>query len=293
MANRLLAWIRRLLSFAVDREWVQANPAWRMAKPGEEKSRDRVLTREDLRTLWAALQETEAVTKGGRPLPRLSETLNDLFMVMLLTAQRGGEVARMRWQDIDLERGTWMIPAEASKNADPHHVPLTALAVTILRRRLRDRDEWFVFSNHRHTCVADRAKKAASELCRGLTFAFRAHDLRRTAASYMGEAGVDGFHIAHVLNHHSVTHSSVTAIYDRYRYDKEKRMALETWAAVLAGIVSARHDSQPRAARRAPAARRRPHPQNLTGRETALFRQRGAGMAGPLRRLSLVKGART
>ena len=53
----------------------------------------------------------------------------------------------------------------------------------------------------------------------------------------MGEAGVDRFHIAHVLNHRSVTHSTVTAIYDRYRYDKEKRAALEKWAEVLSGIV--------------------------------------------------------
>jgi hypothetical protein len=53
----------------------------------------------------------------------------------------------------------------------------------------------------------------------------------------MGEAGVDRFHIAHVLNHRSVTHSTVTAIYDRYRYDKEKRAALEKWAEVLFEIV--------------------------------------------------------
>ena len=95
-----------------------------------------------------------------------------------------------------------------------------------------------MFSNHRHTCVADRAKKAAAILCKGgVSFHFRAHDLRRTAASCMGEAGVDRFHIAHVLNHRSVTHSTVTAIYDRYRYDKEKRAALEKWAEVLSGIV--------------------------------------------------------
>jgi hypothetical protein len=53
----------------------------------------------------------------------------------------------------------------------------------------------------------------------------------------MGETGVDRFHIAHVLNHRSVTHSTVTAIYDRYRYDKEKRTALEKWASVLKEIV--------------------------------------------------------
>lgn len=96
----------------------------------------------------------------------------------------------------------------------------------------------YVFSNHRATCLAARAKKAAAILCNGgVSFHFRAHDLRRTAASYMGEAGVDRFHIAHVLNHRSVTHSTVTAIYDRYRYDKEKRAALEKWAVVIAEIV--------------------------------------------------------
>jgi integrase len=172
-------------------------------------------------------------------------------MVMLLTAQRGGEVCRMRWQDVDLERGVWMIPAEASKNADPHRVPLTAGVVAILKRRQARGDDVYVFSNHRHTCVAARAKKAAAELCRGLPFQFRAHDLRRTAASYMGEAGIERFHIAQVLNHRSVTHSTVTAIYDRYRYDKEKRAALETWASLLAQIV------RPAAVSRSASAQRR------------------------------------
>jgi hypothetical protein len=48
----------------------------------------------------------------------------------------------------------------------------------------------------------------------------------------MGEAGVDRFHVAHVLNHRSLTHSTVTAVYDRYRYDKEKRAALEKWTSL-------------------------------------------------------------
>ena len=48
---------------------------------------------------------------------------------------------------------------------------------------------------------------------------------------------MDRFHIALVLNHRSVTHSTVTAIYDRYRYDAEKRAALERWAVLLDAIV--------------------------------------------------------
>jgi integrase len=117
-------------------------------------------------------------------------------------------------------------------------VPLTPMVLEVLERRSTNRDDRYVFSTQRCTCVADRAKKAAAILCNGgVSFHFRAPDLRRTAASYMGEAGVDRFHIAHVLNHRSVTHSTVTAIYDRYRYDKEKRAAIERWAKELDRMV--------------------------------------------------------
>lgn len=239
-ANRVLQRVSAMFTFAVDQDWIESNPAWRIKKPGREHSRDRVLTRDELRELWAALHETEATNPDGTPKPRLSQALNDMLVVMLLTAQRRGEVCTMRWSDVDLVTGWWTIPSESSKNADPHRVPLTPMVLDILKHRAKaeDCDERYVFSNRRATCVADRAKKAAAVLCKGgVSFQFRAHDLRRTAASYMGEAGVDRFHIAHVLNHRSVTHSTVTAIYDRYRYDKEKRAALETWAAVLIEIV--------------------------------------------------------
>jgi integrase len=145
----------------------------------------------------------------------------------------------MQWRDVDLSTGWWLIRAEDAKNSDAHRVALTALALEIITRRRGSAGagDQYVFSNHAGSCVADRAKKAASELCRGLSFQFRAHDIRRTVASYMGEAGLDRFHIALVLNHRSVTHNSVTAIYDRYRYDREKRLALETWSDVLQSIV--------------------------------------------------------
>jgi integrase len=271
MANRILSRISAMLTFAMEQDWIESNPAWRIRQPGEERSRDRVLSRDELRELWPALHETEAKNEHGTPKPRLSQTLNDMLIVMLLTAQRRGEVCTMRWQDVDLLTGWWLIPAESSKNADPHRVPLTPMVLKILEHRdkAENRDDRYVFSNHRHTCVIDRAKKAAAVLCKGgVSFQFRAHDLRRTAASYMGEAGVDRFHIAHVLNHRSVTHSTVTAIYDRYRYDKEKRAALEKWAEVLAGIV----DVKP-APTTAPA--RRVRRQNVYEFKPQAFRRAG------------------
>jgi integrase len=151
-----------MLTFAMEHDWIESNPAWRIRKPGDERSRDRVLTRDELRELWPVLHQTEAKNAEGQPLPRLSQTLNDALVVMLLTAQRRGEVCTMRWQDIDLLTGWWLIPAESSKNADPHRAPLTPMVLKILGRREKaeNRDDLYVSSNHRHTCVLDRAKKA-------------------------------------------------------------------------------------------------------------------------------------
>ena len=232
------------------RKGIDHERAWLERLRSEGKSIVEIPERND----WtSAAEATEAAMRSGR-----------------ITAQRRGEVCTMRCKDIDFENRWWTIPSESSKNADPHRVPLTATVLKIVERRAtaKNVDDRYVFSNHRHTCVVARAKKAAAILCKGgVSFQFRAHDLRRTAAPDIGEAGVDRFHIAHVLNHRSVTHSTVTAIYDRYRYDKEKRAALEKWAEVLSGIVEVKpapttapakrtqrqnvYDFKPRALRRA------------------------------------------
>jgi integrase len=249
MGNRLLSRISRLFNFALDREWIDSNPAHRMAPPTKERSRDRVLTASELRELWQALNETTAADAAGHRVNRLSSVVNAAFRAMLLTGQRSGEVCRMRWAEVDLDSGWWTLPGTATKNGSEHRVPLTDRVLDVLGEQLQRArpDAIFVFSTQhrasvpttsrplssRRNSIADRAKKAASFLSRGLTFQFRAHDLRRTAASGMAEAGVPREHIAHVLNHRSVTHASVTAIYDRYTYDREKRAALEAWSRRL------------------------------------------------------------
>jgi integrase len=63
---------------------------------------------------------------------------------------------------------------------------------------------------------------------------FSAHDLRRTAATRMAEIGVPRFDISKVLNH---TDQEVTAIYDHYAYDTEKKKALLKWSRRLEEIL--------------------------------------------------------
>jgi integrase len=64
--------------------------------------------------------------------------------------------------------------------------------------------------------------------------AFTPHDLRRTAATQIAKLGFGAF-VDKVLNH---TDTRVTAIYDRYDYDKEKQKALQAWDRKLIAIVT-------------------------------------------------------
>lgn len=248
MANRTLGVLCRMFNYALDREWVEANPASRIPEPGEEKSRDRVLSDEELCELWAALEtlanaDEESTDKAVLELRRakawLTSSTAQAFQVQLLTAQRPGEVRMMRWANVDLESGWWTIPSAVAKNARAHRVPLTQPAIDILKRRreLAGDDANFVFENRSGAgSIVHRGKKAASILCRGLSFHFRAHDLRRTASTGMAEAGVPRDHIAKVLNH-VLGGPAATRVYDRYGYDKEKRDALERWGWRLQAVV--------------------------------------------------------
>ena len=92
------------------------------------------------------------------------------------------------------DTGWWLIPGVVSKNHDPHRVPLTTMVLEILRRRARaeNADDRYVFSNHRHTCVADRAKKAAV-LCNGGVPLPGARPARDRRVIYVGKAGIERF----------------------------------------------------------------------------------------------------
>jgi integrase len=251
MANRTLGVLSRMFNYALDREWIEANPAARIPEPGQEQSRDRVLSDAELRELWGALEEIGGTSDSAddsadeaSPTQKLAITpaTAHAFQVQLLTAQRPGEVRLMRWANVDLHKGWWSIPALVAKNGRPHRVPLTKRVLDILQSRQEQAtdDATFVFENRPGSgSIAHRGKKAASALCKTLTFQFRAHDLRRTAATRMAEAGVRREHIAKVLNH-TDDGPAATRVYDRYDYDAEKRHALEMWSRRFDAILESK-----------------------------------------------------
>ena len=151
----------------------------------------------------------------------------------------------MTLDEIDFDAKIWTIPVERSKNKRAHVVPLSDVAVDIIReqmaaaeaqarRKKRSMSEC-IFPAPRGSrpsmagAAAAKAIKKAEVKKRGLATIlgvepFTPHDLRRTAATHMEEIGISPFIIGHVLNHVSATRASVTSrVYARYTYDKEKR----------------------------------------------------------------------
>lgn len=217
VANRVAALCSKMFAFALDHELVEANPAVRIPRPAREQQRDRVLTEDELRTLWAEF--------GA-----LDVTMGTYYKLRLITAQRGGEVAVMRWQDLDLAAGWWTIPATSSKNKLAHRVPLSPTAIELITA-LKSTDVEVAD----YVLVGARGKRQQAEAAATFTVPdFRGHDLRRTAASIMASGGIGRLTISKILNH---VERSVTAVYDRHSYDPEKQAALAWWEAKLTTIL--------------------------------------------------------
>ncbi len=228
MANRTLALVRRMLNFAVERGILPASPCVRVKAPGRETRRDRVLSRDEIATLWRKLAEAH-----------MSKATRLALQLLLVTAQRKGEVIGARWEEIDMTRGWWIIPAERSKNGMPHRVPLSSLASDILvqAKALSNESPWVFPSPTLRGPIGDTGIDQAvrrSEAALGIA-PFVPHDLRRTAASHMAAAGIPRLVISKILNH---ADRSVTAVYERHGYDDEKRTALERWARTLWAVVT-------------------------------------------------------
>jgi integrase len=237
-ANRCLALVRKMLNWGVSQDWLDANPAALMAKPGKETSRERVLTDDEIRLVWAAC-ETE------RPI------MCALMRLRLMTAQRGGELSGLKWTDIE---GDWLtIPGTLTKNKLAHRVPLTKAAQDILKSVPRLEDNEHAFPGAVTNRPLGDVKKAGQRIAKVVlaklqerdssidSFDFRGHDLRRTASTKMAEAGVPQSDISKVLNHVEGG-PRATMVYNRYAYDREKRLALETWGRVLTRILEPKQE---------------------------------------------------
>ena len=231
MANRVLSAIRKLFNWCLARDVITTSPCASVEPPAAETSRERILTDDEIKRLWAA---TEAEGWPFGPLVRM----------LLLTGQRLGEVSGMRWDEINLEAKLWTLPGARVKNGNKHEVPLSDVALEILKALPRIKTaKGFVFTTTRGVAVSgfSRAKDRLDAAIAGegqpidhWTF----HDLRRTMASGMARIGIQLPVIEKILNHTSGTFRGVVGVYQRHSFADEKRVALQAWASFVQTTVT-------------------------------------------------------
>lgn len=230
IANRTLQLVRQIFNFGVDRDVVEFNPAASIKQPAKEKPRSRVLSEGEIRVFWDKLPGT-----------KMQELSRIALRLCLVTAQRRSEVVQARWSEID--GSWWTIPGSRTKNDQPHRIPLSGLALSLLEElsAISGGTDW-LFPSPRGGCRMGAGLSKALGSNRkvfGLE-RFTVHDLRRTAASHMTALGHSRLVVGKVLNH---TDDSITAVYDRHSYEKEKRLALEAWARKITSIIEKKQDS--------------------------------------------------
>jgi integrase len=239
-ANRMRTHLNTLFNWAKGRDIVQVNPLDGIKPPAPETSRDRVLADDEMRLFWRACDA-------------LGEPFGPLFQLLLLTAQRRGEVAGMT--DDEIAGDEWIIPSARTKNGDQHSVPLSKEAQSLLHQVKRIKGPvGYIFTTTGERPVSGFSR-AATRLHRKMVeiatedagspveiAPFTVHDLRRTAATGMAGLGFPPHIVEAVLNHRSGTRRGVAGVYNRFTYSNEKRQALAAWARFVLELVEGSDD---------------------------------------------------
>lgn len=237
-ATRVFEDMRAMVRWAVQNEYLDVNPLDGMGKPAEATSSDRVLSDDEVKTLWNGLPTALA----------RSIQCQQIIKLCLVTAQRVGEVAGMTVAELDLKTKEWRLPGERTKNGAAHVVPLSDLALDIIKEALADAGE---NATHVFPCgdrslspvAVARTILRANEITKERPLGrfgigpWSAHDLRRTALTGMARLGVAPIVLGHIANHRTTTRAGITlAVYVQHTYGAEKRQAVDLWADRLRAI---------------------------------------------------------
>jgi integrase len=225
--------IHAMFRWAVSEDLVEANPVVGLKPFSPGKPRERVLSPEEIRTLWEWIAISD-----------LTVDMRDSLRLQLCLGARIGEVAGIHAEEINRENWTWTLPAHRSKNKKPRGTPLVGIARSILEARLKQTGSGPLFvnatgavlrSNDVGAAIITRRKKIPIQH-------FVSHDLRRTVATQLAELGTPFDLIGAILGHET-GNANVRVLSRHYlRTDliDRKRNAMIVWDDRLSDIIAGR-----------------------------------------------------
>lgn len=246
-ANRTAALVKQMFRYAVERGMIDVNPCGEIRRQtvgGTERPRERVLSAEEIKAFWGRLPLANQIACNPKErIYPVSKALVAALRLLLVTAQRRGELVKAKWSDVNLDEGTWTIPAENSKNGRAHRVPLSPLAVQLFQELKVEAGESQYVLPTPHTrkkgdaAMTERSLTKAAERAQQVVGIDKwvPHDLRRTSATGFAELGVPPQVIERILNH---TMQGILAVYNRHDYFAECKEALNRWALQIRRMTS-------------------------------------------------------
>lgn len=226
-ANQIKIVLSSMFSFAVRRDMIETNVLLSIPTYYTGVSqRQRYYSESEIKEIWSRIEQMPIPTK-------------EAFKLLFLLGQRKSETLQMQWEHIDISNQIWIIPPSLAKNKQEHHVPITEVALEILCS-LKHSSQ-YVFQSPILSDAPIKSIKRQTKSVKDNTPVkdFRVHDIRRTVATYLAKIGTDRTTIGKILNHKGMAgDNSITAIYDRYSYEEEKRKALQNWEVLLLKQIS-------------------------------------------------------
>jgi integrase len=191
-------------------------------RSGPERSRNRILNDDEIRTVWSACSDMPIY--------------GPLVKMLLLTAQRLRKVSKMKWSDID--NGVWTIATDAREKGNAGQLKLPDLALEVIKDLPRVKNNPFVFVatvGNGSLAAFNQRKQELDEILPKDMKPWVLHDLRRTARSLLSRAGVRPDISERVMGHVIV---GVEGVYDRHHYTDEKNDALARLSGLIEQILN-------------------------------------------------------
>jgi integrase len=181
-------------SFALGVGWnvpgTDRNPTRGIPRTPLNNARERFLSAQEAARLRIAV----AASKNTQ--------LQHIVGLLLLTGARLRELLDARWEHVDVERRSWLIPT--SKTGKSRHVPLSTAALAIMEALPRFKGcPWLVPNLDTLKPFVSIKHGWQQAILTAKLPGLRLHDLRHSAASFMVNSGVDIFTVGKVLGHAS------------------------------------------------------------------------------------------
>jgi integrase len=232
-ANRVRSSLSAFFVWCMKQGLLDANPA-AFTDRRPEKSRDRVLTADELRQIWAALRD---------------DAYGAIVKLLVLLGSRREEIGALRWSEVDLDKALITLPPNRVKNGRERIIVLTAPALAILKNQprltwpdgslcdlvfghgARGFNDWQGSKIDLDARIAAQGKPLKPWVL---------HDFRRLLSTAMHDYLQIQPHVVEACLGHVGHQRGTPGVYNRAQYEREMRVALDRWADHVASIAERR-----------------------------------------------------